>query len=384
MSVRRILATMVASLAILAAAYAYQTFVVPVPVSTQTRFDARSSAAPKVVSTEGVVMPARTVALSFKISGRVAQVQVAAGAQVKRGDVLARLDDSIWQKQVAQAQSAVALAQKELAQLQAGATPDQLAAAQAAVDAANQKYDRVKQGPTADQLLQLKAKLDDAQAALAQAQSAYDRVGGATNPNIGQSPEAQQLQQATNAYNAALGAYNDALSHPTTAELAAAFSQVQQAQEALATLTPTQAAIDVAQAQVDEAQAALNLAQAQAADYVLVAPFDGTIGEKDIEVGQVVQPGATVLVLGDLSKIQIETTDLTKADAPKVQVGAAANVTSDNFPGKTFRGTVTQIAPLALEHGRDTVYQVTIDLARADESELEWGMTTNVEIIVNQ
>jgi HlyD family secretion protein len=384
MSFRRILATVVVSLVILgAAAYGYQTYLAPMPTPTPTPISKLPNP-PIVVSAAGVVMPARMVSLGFKVAARIVQVRVGEGDNVKQGDILARLDDSILQKQIAQAQAAVVLAQKQLAQLKAGGTPDQIAAAQAALNAANANYEKVRRGPTADELAQLKANLDSAQAALGQAQAAYDRAGGAANPFIGQTRESLQLQQATNTYNAALAAYDQARSHPTAAELAGAYAQVQQAQGALAGLTPTQQAIEVARAQVDSAQAALDLAQAQSPDYAIVAPFDGTIATKNIEVGQIAQPGVPALVLGDLTTLQIETTDLAEADAPKVKVGAAATVTSDNFPGKTFQGTVAHVAPLANDHGGDKVFKVTVALVPADLAELKWGMTTNVEITVGQ
>jgi hypothetical protein len=89
-------------------------------------------------------------------------------------------------------------------------------------------------------------------------------------------------------------------------------------------------------------------------------------------------------VLGDLTTLQIETTDLAEADVSKVKVGAAARVTFDDFPGKTFQGTVTHVAPVANDHSGDKVFKVTVGLVCADLAELKWGMKTNVEIGVGQ
>jgi HlyD family secretion protein len=383
MSFSRIFVTAVISLVILgAASYGYQTYSAPMPTPTPDSIGNRPSV--QVIRAEGVVMPARSVTLSFQVPARIIQVRVGEGDHVKQGDLLARLDDSVLQRQIVQAQAAVVLAQKQLAQVKAGASPDQIAAAQGALDAAEANYETVRQGPTVDELMQLKASLDNARAALDQAQAAYDRAGGAANPSIAQTRESLQLAQATNTYNGAVAAYGEALAHPTTAELVGAYAQVQEAQGALAGLTPTQQAIEVAQARLDAAQAALDLAQAQSQDYVLVAPFDGTIADKNVEVGQVAQPGLPALVLGDLTTFQIEITDLAEAEAPKVRVGAAAKVTSENFPGQTFQGTVAQVAPLANEHSGDKVFKVTVALASADRAGLRWGMTTNVEIVVSQ
>jgi HlyD family secretion protein len=356
---------------------------------------------------EGRVTPVKSAALSFSIGGIVTQVPVALGDHVEAGTALARLDDSILQKQIAQAQAQIEIAQKQqaqasaqvelaekqLAQLKAGGTEADIASAQAALNAANANYAKVKQGPTADELAQLKANLDNAQAARDQAQSAYDRAGGASNPFIAQTRESLQLQQTTNAYNAALGAYNDARSHPTTAELAAAYAQIQQAQDALARLTPTQPALDVAQAQVDSArtaealaqtqvaaaQAALDTVKAQAANYVLVAPFAGTVMTLDIDAGEYAAPGIEILRLADTPTWQIETTDLTELNIVNVGEGTPVTLTFDAIPGLQLPGKVTNIKPYGESHQGDIVYTVVITPDQQDPR-LRWNMTAKVSI----
>ncbi|MCL4393343.1 MAG: efflux RND transporter periplasmic adaptor subunit [Chloroflexi bacterium] len=333
-----------------------------------------------VVSAEGAVVPVQRVSLAFTVGGRVAAIPVREGDLVKQGTVLARLDDATMQKQVAQAQAQLRLATSQLEQVRVGGTDADVASGQAALAAANESYAKVKAGPTMDELGQLKANLDSAKGSVDQAQAAYDRAGGASNPLISLEPQALALQQADSAFDAALAAWNDARSHPTASELAAAQAQVQQAADALARLTPTQQALDVAQAQVDAAQAALDLARAQAADYALVAPFDGTVANKGVDLGQVVQPGTLAFDLGDLSRLQVETTDLSEVDVTNVQVGQTARTDVRRAAGKSFDGVVKSIAPEANDHRGDQVYEVTIDLPDAAKADVRWGMTANVSI----
>ncbi len=368
------------------------------------------SSALNIVSAEGNVVPAQHTTLAFKTSGRIVEVPVHEGDAVKAGAVLAHLDDTTMQKQLAQAKvqlataqaqlaqadAQVQLAEKQLAQVKVGGTEADIAAAQAALKSAQASYDKVRQGPTANELGSLKANLDNAKAALDQAQFAYDRAGGPSNPYIQLTPESLQLQQATNAYNAALATYNDARSHPTASDLAAAEAQIQQAQNTLARLNPTQQALDVAQAQVaaaqaargvaqtqvNSAQAALDLANAQAADYVLTAPFDGSIVESTAEVGQVVSPGAPAFTFADLSKLQIETVDLAEVDVAKVAVGQNVSIKLDAFEGQAFTGKVVRVAQSANDHRGDKVFKVTLDVPDAVGAGLRWGMTANVEIAV--
>ncbi len=380
----------------------------PVPVKpTPTAGPNQGTLAGETIIAEGRVTPVKSAELSFSIGGIVIQVPVAVGTRVEAGTVLARLDDSILQKQIAQAQAQVEtareqqaqaaaqvqLAEKQLAQLKAGGTEADIASAQAALGAANANYNKVKQGPTVGELAQLKANLDNAKAAVDQAQSAYDRAGGASNPFIGQTLEALHLQQATNAYTAALAAYGEARSHPTAAELAAANAQIQQAQGALARLTPTQPALDVAQAQIDaartaealaqaqvnSAQAALDTVKAQAANYALVAPFAGTVMTLDIHVGEFATPGIEVMRLADTSAWQIETTDLTELNIVNVGEGTQVNMTFDAIPGLDLPGKVTRIEPYGATRQGDIVYTVVVTPDQQDPR-LRWNMTAKVSI----
>jgi multidrug efflux pump subunit AcrA (membrane-fusion protein) len=349
----------------------------PTPTPVPTPVSANSTA---LVIADGIVEPIRAADLAFQIPGRVAAVNVNVGDQVKKGDVLAKLDDTAVQKQIAQAESAVALAQKQLDQLQTGATTAERTAAQAALEAAQKNYDKVRAGPTADDLL--KARADNAQARRDQAQAAYDRIGGASNPFIAMTPESAQLQQAINNYNAADAAYREATAHPTAAELAAAQALLDQAKSAVARLEPTKDALDVARLQVQNAQAALAVVQANAAEYTLTAPYDGIIGQRNIAVGDVVVPGSPTpaFTLGDVSKLRLATTNLAEVDAPKVRLGESAQVTLDAFPGKAFQGKVAQIAPSAVEYRGDRVFTVWIDLDDGIANGLRWGMSATAKI----
>jgi HlyD family secretion protein len=345
-----------------------------VPVSS------KKEASANVISAEGTIMPIQRASLAFKLGGRVVQVRVKEGEVVQAGDVLARLDDAALKSQVAQAQAALSVAQKQLAQLRAGATPAERQAAKDALTAARAAYDKVKAGPTKEELAQLKANLDNAQAALAQAQFKYDRIGGASNPFGTAAPEALMLQQATNAFLAAQAALNDALRHPTDSELKSAAANVAQAESNVARLDPSPEAVALAEAQVTQAQAALEVAQVAAQDAQLVAPFAGTIAQVNVNVGDFATPGMPAIVLGDVSKLRVETTNLSEVDVAKVKPGQSVKVMLDAFANQTFHGTVIRIAPLANESRGDKVFRVWIDLQEGVESGLRWGMSANVEI----
>lgn len=337
-----------------------------------------------VVSAEGSVVPVMHTALAFKTGGRVVEILAREGETVKTGAALVRLDDAAVKAQVAQAEAALTVAQKQLAQLRAGATSAERQAAYDALSAARATLAKVKAGPTAEELAQLKASLDNANAVVAQAQFAYDRIGGDSNPFGNAAPERLALQQASNAQIAAQAAYRDASNHPTASELKSAESTVAQATGVVTRLDPTPEQLALAEAQVMQAQAALDSAKTALQDVVLTAPFDGTVAEIDIEVGQVVSPGVPTIIFADLANLQIETVDLAEADVAKVAVGQNVNIKLDALPEQNFTGQILRVAPVANDHRGDKVYKATIALSQGVETGLRWGMTANVEIVVGK
>ena len=88
------------------------------------------------VVASGEVVPAQEAQLSFTVVGRVETVMVAEGDAVAAGEVLATLETTLLEAQVAQAQAAVAAAQAQLPVVRAGPRPGQVAGAEAQLAAA--------------------------------------------------------------------------------------------------------------------------------------------------------------------------------------------------------------------------------------------------------
>lgn len=337
---------------------------------TPTAATAQAKAAGgEVVSAEGTVLPAQRATLAFKMGGRIVEIPAREGDAVKAGALLARLDDTTLKAQIAQAEAAYAAAQTQLARLQAAnAAQIQIGAAQLA---------RLKAGPSREEIAVAMARAQEAATVLAQAQDSYDRlrwIGGPTEVQV-----RSALDRA--------GAANRTAQLELLRVKAGARAEdiaVAQAQLDLVQGEAGKAEIRAAQAQVEQAKAALDLAKATAQDALLAAPLDGTVAAISVDVGQVIAPGAPAISFGDLSKLQIETTDLAEVDVAKVAVGQKVSVKVDAFPGKTLQGRVLRVAPVANDHRGDKVYKVTIELLEGVEAGLRWGMTANVEIAVGK
>ncbi|MBU0492857.1 MAG: efflux RND transporter periplasmic adaptor subunit [Chloroflexi bacterium] len=359
--------------------WAYTTYVAP------SQSAAPAPIAPvndgSVVSATARVVPAQWAVLSFPIGGRVVAVTVEEGDQVSAGQELVRLDDATQRYAVATARANLASAEASLAQLKAGARTEDIAAAQSNLDAARANLDRVRRGATAGEIAVVQAQVNLAQAEVNRAQSNYDRIKG-----WGGTAEAEAAH-ALNIANANLAVAQAELARvkaaATPEAIAAAQAQVDAAQAAVTKLKAgaTDEEIAVAQAQVDRAKAALGQAEAASSDVVLTTPFGGTVGRVSVHVGEMVTPGAPVIVVGNLDTLRVETTDLDEVSIGEVQVGQECQVTVDALPGKTLRGQVARIAPMSTAEAGGTNYTVIVELLDKDPA-LRWGMTAYVDIPV--
>jgi multidrug resistance efflux pump len=115
----------------------------------------------------------------------------------------------------------------------------------------------------------------------------------------------------------------------------------------------------------------------------LVAPFAGTIGTVYVRSGELAQPGQSIVTLGDLGSLRVETTDLSETDIARVTEGQPVNVTFDALPGKTITGKVARIAPMSTPGQSAVNYVVTVQLDEVDPV-LRWGMTAFVDVRVGE
>ena len=140
----------------------------------------------------------------------------------------------------------------------------------------------------------------------------------------------------------------------------------------------SQERLDAAQADIDSAQAQVDIAKAQLAQATLAAPFNGTIASVNISPAEFANPGQVVIIMGDLSHFQIETTDMSEKNIPAIKMGQTAKVFIDAL-GKDFSGKVVDIARSSETVGGDVVFKVTIELDTQPEN-LRWGMSAEVNI----
>lgn len=230
---------------------------------------------------------------------------------------------------------------------------------------------------------------EDLKEALDEAQADYDAA-------VKRMEYETQLDLAQARLNNALQEAEKVQEGPDPDKVAALQAQIEAIQvapeQARAAVVQSQAGVDQAKAKVDQAQDGVAQAQAQL-DLVMVqidrlsvfSPTQGIVLSRDVEPGEVIQAGATVMTIGDLSSLKIRVYVLEDRYG-QIKLGEKAVITVDSFPGKKFNGTVSYIADRAefmprnvqtSEGRRSTVFAVEVVVENPD-GELKPGMPADI------
>lgn len=139
--------------------------------------------------------------------------------------------------------------------------------------------------------------------------------------------------------------------------------------------------IVVAPGDTVQAQQEIARVRGQAGVEVLAAPWAGTIVGVPAQVGDTVLPGTVIATLADLSRLQVETTDVDEFLIPHLSKGQAATITVDALDQRVLHGYVRTIAlQQQTSSGGDQHYPVTIDLVSVPP-DLRIGMTVRIEFL---
>ncbi|MFN7143476.1 MAG: efflux RND transporter periplasmic adaptor subunit [Myxococcota bacterium] len=140
----------------------------------------------------------------------------------------------------------------------------------------------------------------------------------------------------------------------------------------------------VALAQVRSAEVALSRARRNLGYTVITAPIDGTVVQRDVEMGQTVNAGLSApklfLLAGDLSRMRILAA-ADESDIGLIKEGQAASFTVQAWPDRPFVGTVRQVRLQSSTAESVVTYTVVVDVDNA-EGLLLPGMTATVEFTV--
>ena len=139
-----------------------------------------------------------------------------------------------------------------------------------------------------------------------------------------------------------------------------------------------QSNVDQYQAQLDEINANMKRTTALIGQKLIKAPFDGDLGIRQVNVGDYVNPGATIGTMTDLSQLYINFT-LPEQALPKLSVGQGVLINVDALPGRDFEAKITTIEPQVSADTRAVKVQATMDNR---ERQLRPGMFASVRVVL--
>ena len=244
-----------------------------------------------VVASGRIITPQR-LSVGATVTERVARIPVNEGQKVRKGDVLIELDDKDERAALEQSKASVAQAEAKVRQLREVALPaaeQTLVQAQASAVQARAQFDRMK--TLRERGFVVQSQMDDAQRALDIAESQL---------------RAARLQVETN--------------KPTGSDFA------------------------LAQTALDQARANLRVAQVKLEQTVIKAPVDGTLIARNVEVGDVAQPGKDLMVLAPAGETQVDVM-IDERQLSRLALGQKALGSADAFPNQRFAAELVYINP---------------------------------------
>lgn len=236
-----------------------------------------------------------------RISGFIKEIRFEEYQEVHRGDTLVIIEDSEFRLHVAQAEANLANA------------------------LAGKNVNDASVSTLSNNVRVTDAGIEELKIQLANAKREYERYDKLLAQHA---VTQQQFDNVKTAYDALKARYEQMSRQRQSAELVK--------HEQTSRLGQSQAGINLAKAQVDLAR--LNLSYT-----VITATCDGVLGRKEINVGQLVQPGQTMVDIVDSSDMWV-VANYRETQLPNIKDGATVKITADAVPGVEYKGTVERIA----------------------------------------
>ncbi len=289
------------------------------------------------------------IQLSSRISGNVIAVNFSENSRVKAGEVLLQLDPTDYQNTVQQDEANLDAAEANLESAQVNIpvtrvnSGTNINSAAATVGQANQGVIQAQHQLQADQ-----AQVAQAQANYVKAQLDVDRYTPLVQRDI---ISKQQYDQAVATAKADAAAVNQAQQNVTAAEanvsmmrdkVTQTLAQLQYAKTGPDQVKIQKAKADQAEAQVEQARAELAQAKLNLSYCRIVAPVDGIIAAKSVQVGQNVSVGQNMATLASLDDVWI-TANFKETQLDHMRAGQPVTISVDAYGGRKYDGVVTQI-----------------------------------------
>jgi HlyD family secretion protein len=300
------------------------------------------------VSVTGAI-EATQVDVSVKIAGRIIARLVNEGDRVTEGQVLVRLDPIELQAEVNRQEAAVRTADATLRDLLAGARPEEISEARASAARARAQLDDLLAGSRAQEIEDARAAARSAEATRQMRERELQRIDALYRRELVAQQDVDRAREAFEVASAQERSAREKLAMivegPRRHQIEAARAELAAAEQRLALLLagsrPEQ--IQAARGQVAQAESALAMAKSRLKEAVVLAPINGVVLRKNLEVGETANPGASILTLMNPSEVWVRAY-VAEEEVGRIKVGESARVSVDAYPERSFAGRVSEIS----------------------------------------
>ena len=359
--------------------WGYKHFTTKPAISAYTTAKAKIGNISEVITATGTVNFPHSIPLQFSNNGQVVELNIKDGDIVKKGQVLARIDDAALKTTVVQQQANLMTAKAKLQSLRDGFNAQTKAEAQAALAKAQQSLTAAQRNAEsaylANQVLLANQTVKQTSDALAKAQQS----GDTSSILSAQSSLNQALASLTTAQNLQNGGAAQALA-AAQADFTAAQYKVNQQE-----VGPTAADLQSAYASITQAQAQLDSANTALAEATILAPTDAIVIDPGLQLYQYTTDDSTITITpteSTGSSLEVAAT-IDQADVAQVQIGQKVDITLDAYPNEHSSGTVSLVALQGTTASNVTTFKVTVAVDQAS-TKLRSGMNANIDIVVSE
>ncbi|MEW6129478.1 MAG: efflux RND transporter periplasmic adaptor subunit [Acidobacteriota bacterium] len=328
-----------------------------------------------------------------KVGGRIAEVLVKEGQQIKTGDPLIRFESYDLDAKRNDALAAIAAAEANLQKLQNGFRPEEIAEARAQAEAAWMNYELARNGPRTQEIAAAQDELDAANADYEVAKANFARIEKLSREGIASRQDYDtakaNMDRARGKRDAARQKLDMLREGTRREDIARAERQYRQAaaQKQLMERGSRKEDIDAAKAQLTRARATLSQIETQMNELEVKAPADAYVEVLRVRPGDLIAPNSPVATLIELDRLWVQVY-VPEPEKGFVQREQEVSVTVDSFPKETFKGKVESIAskgeftPRNVQTREERNHQVFGVRVRLDNSsrKLSAGMAADVEI----
>ena len=349
-----------------------------------------------------------TMKLAFTVPGRLIELNVEEGNAVKKGMIIARLEQQQLLRQREQALATLASAQSRLAELEAFLqyqtenVEAQIEQRRAELMLARATLEELLSGSRVQEIAEARAVLERVQTEQEKARRDWERAETLYEKEDISTSQFDQYQAAFEAAGASVRQAEERLAllieGPRQENIQAARAQVARAEAGLRLaeslrldIQRNRQGLETARAEIQGSNAQVGFIDAQLDEIVAVSPIDGVVLVKTAEVGEVLAAGTPVVEIGDLDHPWLRGY-IGEEDLGRVKLDAQVKVTTDSFPGKVYPGRVSFISseaeftPKQIQTTSERVklvYRIKIEVSNP-EHELKLNMPSDAEILLQE